>query len=607
MKIIESLFFMLSFTGYLYVAKQKLMLWFAPLAVISMISIILYFAGLAGILSEMALTVLVGGLGCFIYMLLRICRKKIIFHMPRLEIICMCAGCIIFLFLVGRQNFTHYDNFSHWALIVKRLLCTDRLPGITDNLIVFKDYPPGLSVFIYYVCTFLGRGEGVMLMAQTGVILACFWAIFGIVRESRRFLLYSFMGMGCSILSYLNLTIRINNLLVDFILPLMSLAVIAAVYRLSDDLKKATVCTSCFLAFTGIIKSTGLVFAAIAFIFYLWMILRQKKYTFLSRLTMGICTGMCMLLPYILWKIYLNDTFGAMVYKFSMSASSSEYMSADRSLYGQITRDFLKNIFEPSGRAIHIFVLFNFLGLVAVCYARVVIKKSWKLGRILLLANIITIAYYGGILGLYLFSMPESEAVRLAGFDRYSCSIMVLFAGILILGAAADIEKSFAVDIDVRGSYMAYSSPEAKRRYQYAVLAFLVIAVNLLYSEYNGMVSIQSLYETSLPGKVKAIAGDRWYDNGFEDEKKYLIAASDLNRQVSDWSVSYVCKYFLYASDVNVVQRLDEGNIETFINTYDYIMVLETEAVQLPENGKYAMLLSPGIYGTDLLRNNIKK
>ena len=91
-------------------------------------------------------------------------------------------------------------------------------------------------------------------------------------------------------------------------------------------------------------------------------------------------------------------------------------------------------------------------------------------------------AYYGGMLYLYLFTMPEEEAVRLAGFSRYACSGMALFCGnACCCGLVKDVENSFAVDIDERGAYRAYSSPGAKRRYQNAVLVTFLLGVNFFY------------------------------------------------------------------------------------------------------------------------------
>lgn len=52
--------------------------------------------------------------------------------------------------------------------------------------------------------------------------------------------------------------------------------------------------------------------------------------------------------------------------------------------------------------------------------------------------------------------MPEEEAVRLAGFDRYTCSIMVLTAGLLFMQATIDMEHSFAVQIRDKGAYRIF-------------------------------------------------------------------------------------------------------------------------------------------------------
>src|SRR5699024_11826237 len=107
---------------------------------------------------------------------------------------------------------------------------------------------------------------------------------------------------------------------------------------------------------------------------------------------------------------------------------------------------------------------------------------------------LVTAGYYAGMLYMYLYSMPAEEALRLAGFERYACSAAVLYAGFLLMGAVVDMEHSFAVGIDERGPCRAYSSPGAKRRYQYAVLVTMVVRINFLYSEYSGLLHIRSVY-----------------------------------------------------------------------------------------------------------------
>src|SRR5699024_372283 len=109
----------------------------------------------------------------------------------------------------------HYDNFSHWSIVLKLMLSTDSFPTLDSQLIDFKNYPLGVSAFLYYICLFAGNSESIMLIAQGLLIFSCFYAMFGIISEKKRFLLYAFLGLGLSFLSLFNITIRINNLLVD--------------------------------------------------------------------------------------------------------------------------------------------------------------------------------------------------------------------------------------------------------------------------------------------------------------------------------------------------------------------------------------------------------
>ena len=106
------------------------------------------------------------------------------------------------------------------------------------------------------------------------------------------------------------------------------------------------------------------------------------------------------------------------------------------------------------------------------------------------------------------------------------------------------------------------------------VLICLVAAVNFLYSEINGLLQIQQGYVKSLPGRVRQIVGDRWYDSGCVDERRYLVAVSDRDGQVSDWSAWYVCRYFLFAPNVEVTEKVKAEELED----YDYVVVLEEEA-----------------------------
>ena len=595
-RLTETALLLMSFWGYFFIVCRfgKVKSWFVPIVCMAGISLVLFFGGLLGILALAADLALMGGLIGFIIFVVFLLRGKI--NAPKWSLcgVCFGVGAAVFLLLSLNLKLLHYDNFSHWALIVKYLLSTDHFPGADTVMIPFRDYPPGSSVFIYYVCRFAGRSQGVMLLAQNSMIIACFYAVFGIVKERRRFLLYSFLGMGCALLSYLNLTIRINNLLVDFLLPLLAMASAAVSFRYCREKEKLCILQVILLGFIGIVKSTGVFFAGAAGIYALWMSVHtgkedrkpgsgkedaDKAVSFRRRAKIFGC-GVLILcgaaLPSLAWQRHLNIDMAGFEGKFEMGKAAGEYGApVGEELYGQVTRDFLETSFDLSGRAAQVFFVCLALAAGAVLYARFKMKKRWRLGNILTVGIVAVILYYAGMLYMYLYTMPAEEALRLAGFERYACSIMTLFAGVLIMGAAVDMEGSFAVDIDERGAYKAYSSSGAKRRYQYAVLGTVLLGLNFLYSEMNGLRSIRADYATSLPGRVERAVGDRWYENGETDERTYLVVASDENGQVSSGEVQNVCRYFLWAPNVEAVESVSREELEKLIGDYDRIIVLD--------------------------------
>ncbi len=612
----------LSFWGYFFVIYRfgRVKSWFVPVVCMAGIGLVLFWGGLLDRLAAAADLILTAGLGCFILFLILCVRRKIKRPAWNLFRVLFVAGAVVFALLSLDLKLIHYDNFSHWALIVKYLLSADRFPGADTVLLPVRDYPPGSSLFIYYVCRYAGRSQGIMLLAQNSMILACFYAVFGIVKEKRRFLLYSFLGAGCAVLSYLNLTIRINNLLVDFLLPLLVMASAVVSYRCREEKGRLCVLQIILLGFTGIVKNTGLFFVGVALVFALAMLFcrgksdrseRTEKSGRRSVLILSMFLwGMLMIggavLPAVVWRYHLNTDLAGFTGKFEqwipaageqedweqsadgqsagelnaeeerlMEQNAGEYGApVGAAQYGQVTEDFFAAVFDPGSRAAQMFYLCTVLAVGAVIYARIRLKKRWRLGWILPSGIVLLALYYAGMLYMYLFAMPAAEAVQLAGFERYACSVTVLYAGILIMGAVVDIEHSFAVDIDERGPYRAYSSPGAKRRYQYAVLGTIILGVNFLYSEFNGLLSIRADYDISLPGRAEQILGDRWYEGGSTDGKRYLVVASDENGQVSSGEVRYVCRYFLWAPDVEVTESLTVQEREKAEEEYDCIVVL---------------------------------
>lgn len=585
----------LSSLGYMLLAKKTLgFRWeFIPLFVFSSIACMVYFFGLMQMLLVGSVAILVLGILAFIYFL-RDKQKEGSGFRLRFSLFGLAFGVGSFLFfsLLLRSNLTHYDNFSHWAIVVKQMLSTDAIPTAASPLIDFKNYPLGISSFIYYICRFAGHYQPVMVSAQGILIFSSFYAMFGIISQKKRFLLYAFLGLGCTCLSLFNITIRISNLLVDFLLPIFTLAIFAAAYQYRRDAKKACILVLPMAGLLTVTKSTGIIFAAIGLAFLLYLLLSHSKGALRRKnllWVLGASVGS--VLPYIAWMWHMKTAFRGVENKFDLQNISTVKTPEQ---IREIVSLFIQSSTDIATRPAMGILACQFLVIAACVFAAVVLKKQWKLWKALVALDIVLVLYYAGILALYVFSMPLEEAMWLAGFERYASSIVVLFVGGLTLCATVDIENSFYYRIGQVPDERAFKSIETKNHYQKGVLACIAFVVMLLMSEYNGIAFIIGTYDTTLPYKIQAITGDRWYKNGVEDQSKYLFYAPDKEAQVTNYYMQYVARYFLYAPNVDGICLFYEDNMENLLSGYDYLVIAESDA-----NGRYLLNKHYGVSGQE--------
>ncbi|MEK3705494.1 hypothetical protein MKY87_15460 [Paenibacillus sp. FSL R7-0198] len=568
-----------SFLGYMQVVRKALSLrWeFIPVFVFSSIACFVFLSGLAGQLFTGSLVILIAGLlfygGMLFLRLRRGASLRMSFSIFQFSFL---AGTFVFLLLLFQNQLTHYDNFSHWAIVLKQMLSTDAFPTPDSNLIDFKNYPLGTSSFIYYVCRFMGHSQSVMLLAQGLLIFSCFYAMFGIVSEKKRFLLYAFLGLGLSTLSFFNLTIRITNLLVDFLLPIYALAILAVIYQYRNEIQKACIVVLPLAGLLTIIKSTGIIFAAIGLIFLVYSWLKHKQ-KFSWKTALAVVGTICgALIPYFGWSWRMATVFQGIDNKFDVATSGIQAGKTPEQMR-DILWTFLKASTDLTTRPVIGIVIFQLIAIAASVFAIVVLKKKWNLWKALIALDVVLLLYYAGILVLYLFSMPLDEAIVLAGFERYASSIVVLFAGGLVLCAAIDLERSFHYRIGEVPDYQSFKTVETKGHYQKGIIGCMAVAATILLSEYNGIVSIAQSYDTTLPYKIHAVTGDRWYSGGQEDNNRYLFYASDRDQQVTNYYMQYVGKYFLYAPHVDGIVLFYEDNMDNLLSGYDYLVVVETD------------------------------
>ena len=177
--------------GYLLLLKERFQVtpMFGWIVVFSSIGCFIYLGGIVSLLLPSVYGITAAGISLFIYYAVT-GKLHLLFGAQSLRILNI-LFVIVFLYLgysMYNTRYMHYDNFSHWGLVVKYMLASDHIPDAAAKIIDFKTYPLGSSSFIYYVCRIVGSREDVMLLAQMALLFAGFYAMFGVIKDKKRFL-----------------------------------------------------------------------------------------------------------------------------------------------------------------------------------------------------------------------------------------------------------------------------------------------------------------------------------------------------------------------------------------------------------------------------------
>lgn len=407
--------FLMSSMGYweFFRRKYKVEVYFLPAFTISVHFMILFAAGILNILLHTAAVVYVGGLLLFLDAVRRQ-RYRVFVPYWNVGYAFLIIGTGLVLVAVKGQIFAHYDNFSHWAIVVKNMLATDRFPNFLDEVIMFQNYPLGSSVYIYYFCKMTYSGESAQMLAQAFMMLCMLLPWFAYAGKNRLASAAVFALAANFLLCY---NIEIYDLLVDTLLPLAGMAALVFTYRLCyllDEGNRADIyCVIPFLFLVSQIKNSGIYFVALATV----MLLVSAR-----KADMGKHLAVCVS-PFI--GLYLWDRHCD--YVFVRAASSKHAMAVEN--YTAVFREkepedilrILEGVIEyVAGRQGMVFLLVWLALFAAAAWAAEVSDRKGYL-RLLLCVVGMYVVYTIGMVGMYVFSMPLTEAF--GSMERYMKTI----------------------------------------------------------------------------------------------------------------------------------------------------------------------------------------
>lgn len=501
--------------------------------------------------------------------------------------------------IIYQSPLIHYDNYSHWAVIVKYLFTQGHLPIASDTIISFTSYPPAMALFITQFVTWTGFSNGGMLLGQFIVIWAGLYATFSVVRDRTRSTFTYIMCLIIALLNIFNIAIRMDNLLVDFVLPVIAAAGFAAIYTYRDSRWLQLILVFLFSSELFLIKNSGTMYIVMLGLYLIYIIARNTSGSWIKRWFFGIFQTAITIglsyLPFLWWNTHVHTVFKA-VSKHEINAQAYKQQLAGESskIISEIGHKFLEQIFSLNSLSTKGVILVNLTLTIAWLIIRLCLKKRNNLLASLIAIDLSFIAYYISVFAMYIVSMPYAEAIALDGSERYLSSMVMLnmlLAGMVLVIALDRV--MFEPRIENRG-IRSYHSILTKKIYQNSGLVLIAFATIFMFSEINGLKFNQSLNQDQLPIQLSNMAQQNM---NYNHHKVLLvdIHANDVENMYS----GYVGRYYFFSDNLDARENfmMSNSDFNDILHRYQYVVIPEEHATFTAMIKKiYHQPIKPGIF-----------
>lgn len=413
----------------------KLNVFIAPYVTVCGIIIALMFAGMLRILEPVFWLLYAAGFAGALYAILTPPRR-----ISGLGWTLIVAAVAYIAFLIWRFYLcplASNDDISHWGLVSRHMLRHNCLPDKNAPYVFFQSYPAGSPAFIYYICKTIAHNEGIQLVAFNFLLAPLFLPVFSLISSKRKR-----FGYPIALAFFVFLFHFFRNMIsmqVDHLLAFFGIGMIASIAHYRDDLKYALLTAIPGMLAVVYIKNSGMFFACMSVLCLAWNAHRHhaKRSSIFKIILLGT---LCFVGAYLLWILHIRLSFPAALetkHAISISAYAEELNTKGGSVVFQILKLLLFKLFEFTyNQALTFIFTLGCAGTIVYgCFAvpacREQFRKYWN-------AFLLCAAAYGiwyiMLCGMYLFSMPEEEALMAASYWRYNgtgCTYLIGLTGIV--------------------------------------------------------------------------------------------------------------------------------------------------------------------------------
>lgn len=524
----------------LQVNKRVQQIYFAIPVVFAGIGSCMFAAGILNILVETAVIIIGLGLWCGIVTIRE--HPKLSFRYGIAFLLVFSASALLLLY---RHRVNVYDDFSHWALVLKYLIANNRFPSFRDNNVYFTSYQIGNLSFIYFTTLITGiHSEWSWFFFQAVLTAAMVLPVFAFCKNTASCLV---AGIIVSPLLYLNGGFGI--LTVDTLLSVLAAAGLLACIYYRDRMSSCFGIVIVFAVYLVTIKTTGILYAAILVGYMLYCVPRPWNPRLLAA---AIPFG----LNY-LWIRHVELVFWAGMHS-RHSVSIAWFASV---LSGKTRHDLLDVTWKIAQRFFSLsnpFILLILFWLIAeYCAKKKGITKSKTDREIEVLIFGSTLLYELGLWAMYLFSMPQAGASELSSYERYYMTHIFLIICLAFVRYSDWLNRIAHPD-----------SIHSKQVLFTAVSVCSLLVLNLVLG-----ITALKVFDNMFPATIRAKAEHTISENHLPRGARTLLVSD-----IADYGYRY-CIY-MYLLDPKTLAAVDPQEyqvMEGATEQYDYILFLNED------------------------------
>ena len=405
---------------------------FIPVVTICTLTLALFNCGMLHWLQPAAWILFFAGIGLlFFYVVFALFRRFSFSFFLSPGMVFFFIASAVFIPILWGVHYYHYDNFSHWGTVLFEMLYFNDFPT-PETIVVFRDYAPGTTSFLYWFCSVVGQSEDVALMGQALFSCAALSPLFFRVRKVRSFRFFAYAVLSLvlvSLLVYDDGTLQVYNLLVDALIGFLAVSAWFLRESYRDRPLLAWAFMTPILTFLILVKSNA-VLLLVLFALFLFYDSRKASLPEWKRWAFLIPFAGAGLWNYF-WGCYREITYGTDTDSYAFHGIVETFRERTPAFYVDLVKTFWDKITDLSKIYVVFFVVLNLMVVGALMLLRYRKKDCRYLFRTWLAANGLMVGYSLALLFMYGFIMAVGEAQVLAAFERYMMTPTILFAAIL--------------------------------------------------------------------------------------------------------------------------------------------------------------------------------